>query len=45
MNVQGIFEIFEHVIRYNQVWGNLRLINREAIYEKRKLYQNLVMQV
>ena len=24
---------------YNMVWGRLRLINREAFYEKRKLFQ------
>jgi len=26
-------------MRYNLVWGSLRLINREAIYEKRNLFQ------
>ena len=31
--------IFEQVIRYNLVWGSLCLINHEAVYEKRKLYQ------
>jgi hypothetical protein len=31
--------MFEQVIPYNLVWGSLRLINREAIYEKRKLFQ------
>jgi hypothetical protein len=34
-----IFEIFEQVIRYNLVWGSLRLINREVAYEKRKMTQ------
>ena len=33
------FEIFEQVIRYNLVWVSLPLINREAVYEKRKLTQ------
>ena len=33
------FEIFEQVIRYNLVWGSLRLINREAVYQKCNLYQ------
>jgi hypothetical protein len=33
------FEIVEQVIRYNLVWVCLRLINREAVYEKRKLAQ------
>ena len=33
------FEIVEQVIRYNLVWVSLRLINREALYEKRKLTQ------
>ena len=28
-----IFKILEQAIRYNLVWGSLRLINREAIYE------------
>ena len=37
--IQGIFEIFQQVIRYNLVWGSLRLIKREAFDEKRKLYQ------
>jgi hypothetical protein len=37
--IQGIFEIVEQVIRYNLVWVSLRLINREVIYEKRKLTQ------
>ena len=36
-NYENIFDIFEHVIRYNLVWGSLRLINRE--YEKRILFQ------
>jgi hypothetical protein len=26
-------------MRYNLDWGSLRLINREGVYEKRKLYQ------
>jgi hypothetical protein len=26
-------------MRYNLVWGSLRLINRESVYEKRKLFQ------
>jgi hypothetical protein len=26
-------------IRYNLVWGSLHLINREAVNEKRKLFQ------
>ena len=26
-------------MRYNLVWDSLRLITREAVYEKRKLYQ------
>ena len=29
----------------NLAWVSLRLINREAVYEKRKLTQNQVMQV
>jgi hypothetical protein len=29
----------EQVIRYNLVWVSLRLINHEAVYEKRKLNQ------
>ena len=37
--IQGIFEIFQQVIRYNLVWGSLPLINGEMVYEKRKLYQ------
>ena len=37
--IKGIFEIVEQVIRYNLVWVSLRLINREAVYEKRKLTQ------
>jgi hypothetical protein len=31
--------IFEQVIPYNLDWGSLRLMNREAVYEKRKFYQ------
>ena len=34
-----MFEIFDQVIRYNLVWCSLRLIKREAVYEKHKLYQ------
>ena len=34
-----MFEIVEQVIRYNLVWVSLRLINREVVYEKRKLTQ------
>jgi hypothetical protein len=30
---------FEQVIRYSLVWGSLHFINREAVYEKRKLFQ------
>ena len=26
-------------MRYSLVWGSFRLINREAVYEKRKLFQ------
>jgi hypothetical protein len=37
--ISGIFEIVEQVIRYNLVLVSLRLINREAVYEKRKLTQ------
>ena len=37
--IKGIFEIVEQVIRYNLVWVSLRLINCEAVYEKRKLTQ------
>jgi len=37
--LKGIFEIGEQVIRYNLVWVCLRLINREAVYEKRKMTQ------
>jgi hypothetical protein len=33
-----IYGIFEQVIRYNLVWDSLRLINREAVYEKCILY-------
>ena len=40
ISIQGIFEIVEQVIRYNLVWVSLRLINRETIYEKRKLTQS-----
>jgi hypothetical protein len=35
--IKEFFEIVEQVIRYNLVWVSLRLINREAVYEKRKL--------
>jgi hypothetical protein len=35
-------EIVEQVIRYNLVWVRLRLINRKAIYEKRKLTQTSI---
>jgi uncharacterized membrane protein YwzB len=35
-----MFEIVEQVIRYNLVWVSLRLINHEAVYEKRKLTQS-----
>ena len=31
--------MFEQVIQYNLVWGSLRLINHEAVYEKCKLFQ------
>ena len=31
--ILGIFESFEQVIRYNLVWGSLRLINRKEVYE------------
>ena len=37
--IKEFFEIVEQVIRYNLVWVSLRLINREAVYEKRKLNQ------
>ena len=30
---------FEQVIRYDLVWGSLRLLNREAVYEQRTLFQ------
>jgi hypothetical protein len=33
----------EQVIRYNLVWVSLRLINHEAVYEKRKLNQITVI--
>ena len=32
---------FEQIIWYNLVWGTLRFINREAVYEKRKLFQTI----
>ena len=41
IKLKGIFEIVEQVIRYNLVWVSLSLINREAVYEKRKPY-NLI---
>jgi hypothetical protein len=31
-------EYLKFLNRYNLVWGSLRLINREAVYEKRKLF-------
>ena len=31
--------LYDITIRYNLVWVSLRLINREAVYEKRKLTQ------
>ena len=37
--IKEFFEIVEQVIQYNLVWVSLRLINREAVYEKRKLTQ------
>jgi hypothetical protein len=37
--------IFEQVIRYYLVWGRVRLINHEAVYEKRKLFQKQVILV
>ena len=40
--IQGVFSIFEQVIRYNLVWGSLRLINHEGVYEKRKLFQTRI---
>jgi hypothetical protein len=36
--LRNIFN-FEQVIRYILVWDSLRLINREAVYEKRKSFQ------
>ena len=42
MFIQGIFSIFEQVIQSNQVSGRLRLINREAICEKWKLFQTML---
>ena len=38
-NNKGILKYFEQVILDNLVWGSWRLINREAAYEKRKLFQ------
>jgi hypothetical protein len=40
--IKGIFEIVEQVIRYNLVWVSLRLLNREAVYEKRIKINNLI---
>jgi len=37
--VKGMFKIVEQVIRYNLLWCSLRLLNRKAVYEKRKLFQ------
>ena len=38
-NNKGILKYFEKVILDNLVWGSWRLINREAAYEKCKLFQ------
>jgi hypothetical protein len=38
-NLTSNIWIFEQVIQYNLVWGRLGLINCEAVYEKRKLFQ------
>jgi hypothetical protein len=36
---------FWKVLRYNLVCGSLHLINNKPVYEKRKLFQNQVMQI
>jgi hypothetical protein len=33
--------MFEQVIRYNLAWDSLLLLNRKAVYEKRKLFQTI----
>jgi hypothetical protein len=38
-NNKGISKYFEQVILDSLVWGSWHLINREAFYEKRKLFQ------
>jgi hypothetical protein len=35
-----MFEIFEQVIRYNLLWGSLRLINREVVINKGMFYNH-----
>ena len=33
------FKFLNRLYEYYLVWGSLRLINREAVYEKRKLFK------